>query len=62
MKCLHLKSGRIYLIISMEIINATNKDDGNLMVLYTGMKKDMSGIGIFVREYNEFFEKFKIIE
>lgn len=57
-KYIHIKSGKIYTIINMEIINATNKDDGDRMVLYKGMKRDGSGIGKFVREYNEFMEKF----
>lgn len=59
MKYKHIKSGRIYNIISMNAINGTNMDDGQIMVIYEGMKRDGSGAGIFVREYNEFIEKFK---
>jgi len=55
----HIKSGRIYDVISTEIINATNKDDGIKMVLYEGMKRGGNGTAKFVREYNEFLEKFK---
>ena len=58
----HIKSKRIYDVLAMNIINATNKDDGTIMVLYEGMKKDGSGKGIFVRELNEFNDKFKSIE
>jgi hypothetical protein len=59
MEYLHIKSGRIYKVLSTNIINATNKDDGKIMVLYEGMKRDGSGIGQFVREYDQFMEKFK---
>ncbi|MCK9416429.1 hypothetical protein M0Q97_07210 [Candidatus Dojkabacteria bacterium] len=55
----HIKSGRIYNVISMDVINATNKDDGIVMVLYEGMKRDGNGVAKFVREYNEFINKFK---
>ena len=43
----------------MDVINATNKDDGIVMVLYEGMKRDGNGVVKFVREYNEFINKFK---
>lgn len=56
----HKKSGRIYEVISMNIINATNKDDGLIMVLYEGEKKDGTGVGKFVRELNEFKSKFEV--
>ena len=59
MKYQHIKTGRIYKVISMCVINATNVDDGKIMALYEGMKRNGSGVGIFVRELNEFFEKFK---
>lgn len=55
----HKKSGRLYTVVSMNVINGTNKDDGTIMVLYTGMKRDGSGHGQFVRELNEFNEKFE---
>lgn len=58
----HKKSGRIYEVISDNIINATNNIDGQIMVMYIGEKKDGSGIGTFVREINEFNEKFEIYE
>ena len=59
MEYVHMKSGRIYKVLSTNIINATNKDDGKIMVLYEGMKRDGSGISKFVRQYDEFMEKFK---
>ena len=58
MKYKHNKSGRIYDVLSMGIINGTNKDDGDIMVLYRGMKRDGTGVGDFVREIKEFEAKF----
>jgi hypothetical protein len=58
MKYKHIKSERIYNVINMNVINATNKDDGKIMVLYEGEKRDGTGIGQFVREINEFNLKF----
>jgi hypothetical protein len=55
----HKKSGRIYEVISESIINATNDQDGQNMIMYIGEKKDGSGKGIFVRESSEFFDKFE---
>lgn len=62
----HIKSGRIYEVIFLDVINATNKDDGKQMVLYKGeqrhLKKDGSGfVRLFVREIDEFLEKFELI-
>jgi len=58
----HIKSGRIYYVLSDNIINATNEQDGQIMVCYIGDKKDNNGCGVFVREKNEFTHKFKKIE
>ena len=55
----HKKSGRIYEVVSEKIINATNNVDGQMMVMYIGEKKDGSGKGVFVREADEFYEKFE---
>lgn len=55
----HKKSGRTYEVISESIINATNDQDGQEMVLYTGERRDGSGKGIFVRELSEFYDKFE---
>jgi len=59
-KYIHLKSGRHYSVEFKHIINATNENDGQRMVLYTGRRKDGSH-GTFVREYKEFMNKFKKI-
>ena len=58
----HNKSGRIYEVTSMTIINATNKDDGSIMVMYQGGKRDGTVHSQFVREQSEFLEKFTLIE
>jgi len=50
---LNKKNKQPYRILSNEIINATNEQDGQNMVLY----KDMRG-NLYVREKNEFNEKF----
>lgn len=52
-KYTHIKTGNIYNIFDMNIINATNKDNNKIMVLYTDNKQ------IFVREKQEFLKKFK---
>lgn len=53
MEAIHLKTGNIYQVID-EAINATNANDGEIVVIY---KKDGQ---LFVREKKEFYEKFRI--
>jgi len=48
------KNGSIYTALNYEIINATNAQDGEKMVLYTDNKG-----GLYVREYREFMMKFE---
>lgn len=62
MKYLHLKSGRTYEVLSDNVINGTNVANGQRMVLYKGKYKGSDEIGLFVREFEEFHEKFKKIE
>lgn len=50
----HLKTGKVYTIHAMDVINATNDRDGQVMVLYL----NSSGM-MFVRELEEFKEKFE---
>ncbi|MCT4634487.1 MAG: hypothetical protein N4A76_17380 [Firmicutes bacterium] len=52
MKVVHLKTGNIYEVIG-EAINATNVNDGEIVVIY---QKDGQ---MFVREKKEFYEKFQ---
>jgi len=56
----HKKTGNLYKVIDFPI-NATNINDGQLMVLYSGKRKNSDEMGIFVREYTDFFEKFEIV-
>ncbi len=58
MEYIHLKSKKIYDVVSLDVTNATNAQDGQRMVVYIGDKRDGSGKSIFVREFNEFNEKF----
>ena len=59
MDYVHLKTGHIYDVVSLDTINATNAQDGQRMVAYIGEKKDGSGKkSVFVREYSEFMTKF----
>lgn len=57
----HKKSDNIYDIVFEEVINATNLSDGQVMVMYRGKKRNSDEIGLFVREKNEFLEKFEEI-
>lgn len=52
MTYIHKKTGKSY-ESDMTVINATNAQDGQIMILY----HDNSG-NYFVREEHEFFEKF----
>jgi len=50
--CKHLKTDKIYLLSDTKIINCTNKNDGEILRLYS------RGGKIFAREENEFNAKF----
>jgi len=53
----HTKSGKIYTKFEKEFINATNDQDGQIMVGY------YNSIGqMFVRESREFYKKFTKIK
>ena len=54
----HLKTGDTYEMISDDVINCTNANDHQTMVLY---KRDGYPDLIFVREKQEFYEKFQKI-
>ena len=62
MEAIHIKTGNKYFVINDGIINATNANDGQLMVLYSGKRRGSDSMGVFVRERSEFLEKFKIIK
>ncbi len=50
------KNGNIYDVIREDVINCTNANDGDVMVLY---KNNNYPDKIFVRERNEFYIKFE---
>jgi len=54
----HKKSGKIYdaCVSDDMIINTTNANDGQIMVIYTDGEK------FFVREITEFLEKFEKVK
>ena len=55
----HNKTGNIYEVIREDIINCTNANSEQIMVLYQNPNiKDK----IFVREKVEFYEKFTLLE
>jgi hypothetical protein len=55
----HLKTGNIYEMVRDDVINCTNANDEQIMVLYK--RTDKPNL-IFVREKNEFYQKFKEIK
>ena len=54
----HLKTGNTYEMIRDDVKNCTNASDGQTMVLY---KRDGFPDLIFVREKEEFYQKFEEI-
>ena len=58
MKYKNLKNGKIYEVVSWDVTNTTNDQDGQSMVLYIGDKKEGDGKAVYVRELREFESKF----
>ena len=58
-KCKHLKTGNIYELIRDDVINCTNANSEQIMVMY---KNENYPDKVFVREKTEFFEKFELID
>ena len=54
----HLKTGNIYEVIRDDVINCTNSNDGEIMILY---KNDKFPNKVFVRERTEFYQKFALL-
>lgn len=52
---INIKTGRIYSVNWRRIINATNANEGQRMILYTSEETGHT----YVREENEFNEKFR---
>lgn len=55
----HLKTGNIYELVRDDVINCTNANSEQIMVLY---KNPQHPDLIFVREKEEFFQKFKKLD
>ena len=55
MKVIHIKTGNVYVMEEQEAINATNDNDGQVMVVYRNEEGHT-----FVREKREFWNKFEI--
>lgn len=49
------KNGKTYIVLG-EVVDCTNERDGTICILYN------DGLKLFVREKNEFFEKFEKVE
>ena len=60
MKAIHLKTGNEYIVYDQFVINATNANNGQRMVLYGKKKENSDEIQLYVRENIEFFQKFRI--
>lgn len=54
----HLKTGNTYEMVRDDVINCTNANDDQVMVLYK--RADLPNM-IFVREKTEFYQKFEEI-
>ena len=55
----NIKNQNIYEVIREDVINCTNANDGEVMVLY---KSEKSPDLVFVREKSEFLQKFELIK
>ena len=55
----HLKTGNTYEMVRDDVINCTNANDDQIMVLYK--RPDYPDL-IFVREKEEFYQKFEEIK
>lgn len=57
----HLKTGNLYVVERQPILNATNAQSGQRMVLYRRHGAEAAGGNWFVREENEFSAKFEAV-
>lgn len=58
----HKKTGNLYLVIHRGLVNATNAQDGQKMVLYTPYVKDREHVPWYIREEAEFDTKFDLFD
>ena len=55
----NIKNGNIYYLLRDDIINCTNANDNQIMILYKSLEHpDL----LFVREKEEFYNKFVAVE
>ena len=59
-KCTHNSTGNIYHIVDDNVIDATTNNSGKRYVLYIGKERTTQENTFFVREYDEFINKFSI--
>ncbi len=52
----HIKTGNIYEVLRDDVINCTNANDNQIMVMYRNYEFQDK---LFVREKGEFFQKFE---
>ncbi len=55
----NIKNGNTYEVIRDDVLNCTNVNDGQIMVLYKSQKSPEL---LFVREKTEFLQKFELIK
>lgn len=53
----NIKTGELYILEQANVVNATNANDGQMMVLYANLNGKT-----YVREAGEFYAKFKRYE
>lgn len=57
------KTGKLYVVTDDHVTNCTNANDGQIMVEYRplmGQERTPGRIPKYVREFNEFHEKFEL--
>lgn len=52
----NIKTGNLYMIVSTCVVNATNEQDGQLMILYRNYGGQDATL--YAREADEFYKKF----
>lgn len=59
---IHIKTGNEYLVLTDSVVNATNAQNGEVMVLYTPNTNDPNRSVWYIRLKSEFDAKFKLKE
>lgn len=57
------KNKKMYRILQEDIVNKTNSNDGQIMIMYAPVDEIKKKVlnKYFVREKNEFYDKFELI-